>query len=100
PSAEPTVAVIVEDPAPTSTPLSEEELGYDLDQDGLTTRDELRLGTDQNLWDTDGDGLSDGNEVQIGTDPLITDSDGDGHDDYAEVVAETDPLDPNEFPTP
>jgi hypothetical protein len=95
---EPTAVVVVEEPSPTPTEVSREDLGSDLDQDGLTLRDERRLGTDPNLWDTDGEGLSDGNEVQLGTDPLRTDTDGDGFSDYAEVVSETDPLSPRSFP--
>jgi hypothetical protein len=95
---EPTAVVVVEEPSPTPTEVSREDLGSDLDQDGLTLRDERRLGTDPNLWDTDGEGLSDGNEVQLGTDPLRTDTDGDDFSDYAEVVAETDPLNPRSFP--
>ena len=103
---EPTVAVeeptatatVPEEPTPTATTPSRGDLASDLDQDGLTLRDEIARGTDPKLWDTDGDGLSDGNEVRIGTDPLKTDTDGDGFSDYAEVVAETDPLDPAKFP--
>ena len=103
---EPTVAVdeptatatVPEEPTPTATTPSRGDLASDLDQDGLTLREEIERGTDPKLWDTDGDGLSDGNEVRIGTDPLKTDTDGDGFSDYAEVVAETDPLDPAKFP--
>jgi hypothetical protein len=97
--AEPTVPVVVEEPSPTPTEPTREDLASDLDQDGLSLRDERRLGTDPNVWDTDGDGLSDGNEVQIGTDPLVVDTDGDGYSDYAEVVAETDPLSARSFPS-
>ena len=69
----------------------------DPDGDGLTTAEELLLGTDPYKWDTDGDGLSDGEEVLIyGTDPLNPDTDGDGLTDWQEVrVYGTDPLNPD-----
>ena len=92
---EPTEVVVIEEPTPTPVPDNPRELATDRDQDGLTMRDERRLGTDPNLWDTDGDGLSDGHEVQLGTNPLMVDTDGDGVSDYTEVVNETDPLDPD-----
>jgi len=91
---EPTEVVVIEEPTPTPEPDNPRDLASDRDQDGLTMRDERRLGTDPMLWDTDGDGLSDGREVQLGTDPLSVDTDGDGVSDYTEVVNETDPLDP------
>ncbi len=46
----------------------------DGDLDGLTSRDELGLGTDPAKADTDGDGILDGDEEKIGTDPLDPDS--------------------------
>lgn len=97
-SIEPTPVVVVEDPTPTPEPDNPRDLDTDADQDGLTLREERRLGTNPNLWDTDGDGLSDGHEVMLGTDPLKVDTDGDGYSDYTEVVNETDPLDPDSFP--
>ena len=42
----------------------------DLDSDGLSNEQEIKLGTDPKNPDTDGDGMSDGDEVRAGTDPL------------------------------
>lgn len=95
----------------------------DSDGDGLTDREEARLGTDPYDPDTDGDGLGDGDEVRgtyarlaggdagdgddgsgngaypysgAPTDPLNPDTDMDGLKDGAEVLAyKTDPLDPD-----
>ncbi len=50
-------------------------LNPDRDLDGLSTFEELELGTDSTLFDTDGGGTGDGQEVADGTDPL------DGSDD-------------------
>ncbi len=67
----------------------------DPDHDGLTTAQEIALGTDPLKYDTDGDGISDGDEVNIyHTNPLMADTDGDGISDGAEMAAGTDPLDP------
>jgi len=58
----------------------------DIDGDGLTNAEELRLGTNPYNADTDGDGLSDFEEVKIyGTNPLYWDTDGDRLSDYVEV---------------
>lgn len=63
-----------------------ESMNSDKDQDGLTKREELELGTDPNNPDTDGDGLKDGDEVKkYNTDPKNPDSDGDGLKDGEEV---------------
>lgn len=68
-------------------------LSNDPDGDGLTTEQELLLGTEPLNWDTDGDGLSDGDEINIHhTDPLRADSDGDGQPDGAEAQAGTSPT--------
>ncbi|MBK0348342.1 YSIRK-type signal peptide-containing protein, partial [Aerococcaceae bacterium zg-ZJ1578] len=45
-------------------------LGADDDNDGLTTLEELQLGTNPLIQDTDGDGFDDGTEVKSGTNPL------------------------------
>lgn len=55
--------------ASTPTPLP----GPDLDRDGLSDLQELRLGTDYTKPDTDGDGFSDGQEYTLRTDPLARD---------------------------
>lgn len=92
----------------------------DLDSDGVSNIDEIRLGSNLNEGDTDGDGLgdaaevaegtsltnsdtdgdsiSDKDEVDAGLDPTNADSDGDGASDNLERDAGTDPLDPNDSP--
>ena len=64
------------------------DAALDLDNDGLTNRQEFLLGTAPNRRDTDADGLNDGAEVALGTDPLNPDTDGDGIPDG---------VDPNPF---
>ena len=66
----------------------------DCDEDGLSDREEERIGTDPCLLDTDGDRLDDIVEIrQHGTDPLKEDSDGDGLGDADEIERTgTDPL--------
>lgn len=75
----------------------------DRDQDWLSDKDELRLGTNPDDNDTDGDGLFDGLESKdgleietIGSDPLDTDSDDDGIADGDEVNNHgTSPINPD-----
>lgn len=56
----------------------------DTDGDGITDRDEKKLGTDPKNPDTDGDGLKDGEEYYtLKTDPKNPDTDGDGLTDGA-----------------
>jgi hypothetical protein len=107
--------------APNNTePVAPPE--QDPDGDGLSTEDEIVIGSDPNdadtdddglsdyeeasgafnsdptAADTDGDGLDDGAEAGLGTDAGAADTDGDGVDDGTEVnVGNTDPLDPNDF---
>lgn len=71
----------------------------DPDEDGLTTAEELRIGTNPQVNDTDGDGLNDGDEVNIhGTDPRKRDTDGDTLDDGVEVESGClSPLNQNTF---
>ncbi len=69
-----------------------EWLEDDTDDDGLSNRQELELGTLVDNPDTDNDGLLDGDEVRRGTDPLRPDTDGDGLRDGDEVEAGLDPL--------
>ena len=67
----------------------------DVDQDGLSIRQEKQLGTDSWNSDTDEDGLLDGEEVNTyGTNPLIADSDSDGISDGDEIALSLDPLNP------
>ena len=64
----------------------------DSDEDGLTNRQEITLGTNPQKADTDGDTISDGDEVNVyHTDPLVPDTDGDGLDDGDEVLFGEDP---------
>jgi hypothetical protein len=72
----------------------------DFDNDGLTNRQELDLGTDIRVADTDGDGINDGEEVNSGADgfvtnPLLVDTDGDGIRDLLEIQTGSHPIDPN-----
>jgi hypothetical protein len=65
----------------------------DGDEDGLTVRQELALGT--SFWDSDSDDdrLLDGDEVARGLDPLAPDTDRGGRDDWSELrIDRTDPL--------
>ncbi len=55
---------------PTLLLLAACDPGKDSDGDGLTDREERRLGTDPFNPDTDGDGYTDGEEVHFGSDPL------------------------------
>lgn len=89
--------------APTATAVvgvnsSLVEDPVDPDGDGLSTVEELDLGTDPFEWDTDHDGVSDGDEVLVlYIDPLNPDSDSDGLDDGWELFtgSMTDPLNPD-----
>src|SRR3989339_170841 len=71
-----------------------ESMDSDNDMDGLTKREEIKIGTDPNNPDSDGDGLKDGEEVKkYKTNPLDVDSDNDGLNDGDEVYKyKTDPL--------
>jgi len=75
----------------------------DYDLDGLTTLEEITLGTNSNKADTDKDGVNDGKEIELGTNPLIhdawfdaqgiaRDSDGDGLSDVFEIMIGTNPF--------
>ncbi|WP_372910981.1 MarR family transcriptional regulator [Salinigranum sp.] len=85
-------------------PLASETVGVrvlgaagDVDDDGLTNREEFERGTAFNAMDTDGDGLADGPEVNTHeTDPTSTDTDGDGLADGVEVnKQQTNPTKPD-----
>ena len=82
PTPEPTPEATPEPPA-TPLPAADEaeesepepETGIlppdDLDDDGLSTADEVGIhGTNVTVADSDGGGVSDGDEVKVGTDPL------------------------------
>lgn len=65
----------------------------DLDNDGLSNKEEKKYGTNALNADTDLDGLLDKEEVEIYyTDPLNKDTDGDGLTDYNEIKLRFDPL--------
>lgn len=73
----------------------------DSDNDGLTNKQELSIGTNPVIPDSDGDNLTDGDEVnKYGTNPLIPDSDDDKINDGDEIKLGLDPLDPNTFGVP
>lgn len=67
----------------------------DCDKDGMSDREEQRVGTDPCKLDTDDDGLADRDEIRrYGTDPLDPDTDADGLSDAEEVLrTKTNPLD-------
>lgn len=66
--------------------MGDNNIPFDPDGDGLTSWEELDLGTDHRNPDSDGDGLTDGDEVKThGTDPLKQDTDGDLWSDGLEV---------------
>ncbi|MBI4601803.1 MAG: PKD domain-containing protein [Planctomycetes bacterium] len=73
-------------------PRNAKDAAGDLDADGVSNGEELRLGTEPRKADTDGDGLRDGEELSRKTDPLDADTDGDGLSDGDEVSRGTDPL--------
>jgi len=59
---------------------------FDSDNDGLSRKEELKLGINPNIADTDSDGLLDGEEVnKYKTNPLEKDTDRDGYIDGEEV---------------
>ncbi|MBH0230966.1 VWA domain-containing protein [Halobacillus yeomjeoni] len=64
----------------------------DLDNDGLTTFEEVRYKTNPKSADTDNDGINDKEELSLGTDPLNTDSDADKLFDGEEKPFGFDPL--------
>jgi hypothetical protein len=67
----------------------------DPDNDGLTNKEEAKLGTDPNNADTDGDGINDAVEIINGLDPTdstdaAADNDSDGLTNAEEIVNGTD----------
>lgn len=73
-----------------------EMFGFDSDGDSLADEEEIKIGTDPNVYDTDQDNLNDGVELRYKTDPLNPDSDGDGYLDGDEVISGFDPTKPRE----
>ena len=66
---------------------------FDTDEDGLSNRTEVGLGTDPLYADTDYDELNDGYEYNTtGTDPLKYDTDEDGFSDKEELDLGLDPF--------
>ncbi|WP_147376660.1 hypothetical protein [Halopiger aswanensis] len=65
---------------------------WDLDDDGLTNREEYEAETNPQLADEDRDGLDDGRELDVGTEPDNSDTDDDGLLDGEELELGTDPL--------
>jgi hypothetical protein len=79
-----------------STRLDDRVRSFDSDLDGLSTGEELRLGSDPNSSDSDGDGIADGAEVLSGgnllsQDDRYMDRDGDGLSDEYETENSLDP---------
>ena len=67
----------------------------DCDEDGISNKEEQRLGTNPLNKDTDGDGLDDIEEIEdYGTDPLKRDTDDDGIEDADELKLGLDPTNP------
>ncbi len=68
----------------------------DVDNDGLSNVDEVRLGTDPVNPDTDADGLLDGEEGVWGSNPRVPDTDGDTLLDGREVKElQSSPINPD-----
>lgn len=64
----------------------------DPDNDGISTKDEEKIGTNPFSSDSDGDGISDSDEINLyKSDPLLLDSDGDGLTDAQEVANSSNP---------
>ena len=73
----------------------------DSDNDRLSNKEEIELGTDPQKADTDNDGLSDYDEIYVyGTDPLVPDTDNDGIKDGDELNIGLDPTNPETFDVP
>ena len=81
-------------------PADPRDARFDLDADGVTNRDEYRLGIRASVDDTDGGGVLDGDEIAAGLDPTDPnddegDGDGDGLPRSVELAIGTDPNDPD-----
>jgi hypothetical protein len=79
-----------------------DDLEGDPDGDGLTTEEEIELGTRPYELDSDGDGMPDGWEVEYELNPLVADglldADRDGVRNVDEFLLGTDVLDPADPP--
>jgi hypothetical protein len=64
---------MMEKPSDKIWSQSQQKLDFDLDGDGLTTREELSMGLNPNAPDTDGDKVSDGDEIAHGSNPARPD---------------------------
>lgn len=65
----------------------------DFDLDGISNKEEKKLGTNPKLMDSDGDGLNDNEELlKYKTDPNKKDTDNDGLADLDEIKLGYDPL--------
>ncbi|KOX92428.1 hypothetical protein AMS69_13805 [Haloarcula rubripromontorii] len=81
------------DPDTNGDGVSDSE--WNLDQDNLTTGEELEAGTDPFVADSDSDGFTDGREIEHGTNALNPDTDDDGLLDGEEITLGTDPTNPD-----
>lgn len=72
------------------SPGDELDAFADPDEDGLSSLEEYKAGTDPQKKDADGDGITDLYELKKGTLPLNPDTDGDGDPDGTDC----DPLNP------
>ena len=70
--------------------------GLDLDNDGINTAVEAKIGTDARIVDTDRDGISDGIEFVAGYNPREPDTDHDGNADGCEDANKNGTLDAGE----
>lgn len=90
--------VKTQEPETPEVPVSVPIVETDSDNDGLTDKRELELGTDPRNPDSDGDRLFDREEVEVyKTDPLNKDTDRDGFEDGPEVQAGYDPKGPGKL---
>src|SRR3989344_1497262 len=64
----------------------------DSDNDGVTDKEEIILGTDSLNSDTDNDGVTDKEEIALGINPLSPDTDNDGLADKEEIALGTNSL--------
>ncbi|MFQ6062494.1 MAG: BatD family protein, partial [Methanosarcinales archaeon] len=85
----PKAVVTYGDKTASSKSITVNIIAKDSDNDGLSDKQELQLGTDPNSADSDNDGLPDKLEMDQGLNPRLADSDGDGINDKQDIY----PLD-------